>query len=424
MKRIFLLILTLANSFALFGQLAPVQNEQGKFGYFDSLSGKKIDYLYYQAHPFMGNEALVNSDSGYQVITKEGKVLHTFPYYDFYQVKEGLYTYLNPEQGIAGTVKPNGEVLTKIKFDRARQAKLIKGMWVIIGEDDKLGFFSMRHGLILPMEYETNDINSTFKWDGDFYFDSADVFCLRKGSKWGVLNAFGKDVLPFEYDHLRLQDGVFGALKNNKWALIEPSGKEITPYEYDGFLGRYGSGAHMPRSEDPFIFLKDGKVVFYNLSSNKVVPAVPAGQYDWQVPQCMIVHNLNKYGIIDPSGKIILLIEYDRVQGTNSMAVSHKTQYIEVCKENKCGVFVPNIGFKAPLTECEGINEGFVNGKLFYCLKKNRKKALYNSLMKPLTGFDYSQIDLLSDKISAEKEGVRGSLSVLGVFTAYKEEKK
>jgi len=393
MKPYILFICFLANVIFVSGQLKPILDKQGNCGYKDAKTGKFIKCEYVVCGEFKGNEALVTKDEKYYVINKEGKQLIKFDHKRMYHSKAGEFTFL--DDSLAGTVNSLGVIMSQASFKLLHTSRIVEDLFVLESKS-QYGIFSIKKGILLPVEYECEDFMGTFNWDGDLYFDQDKLFCLKRNGKWGITDVYGKTLVSFEYDLLREFEKLVAAKKDGKWGLVDKNKKVILPFEYDMVFGMYKSGPHMPRPEDPYILLKEGKIVFYNSTFNKFVSSVPPGKYDWERPERMNLFYNGKYGVIDYNGTFIIPFEYDDILTVWINDTTKKVTLYEVKKDKQWALFNPAKGVISPFKECEALNALYLGGKLICCVKSNDKIVIHDENLKPLSleefsGYDYSE---------------------------------
>ncbi len=406
MKRHVLFICFLVNVCFAIGQLKPVLDKQGNCGYKDSKTGKVIKCAYVDCGEFKGNEALVTKDGKYYAINREGKQLVEFNHKRMFHSKVGEFTFL--DDSLAGTVNSSGIILSQASFKLLHTSRIVEDLFVMESKPF-YGIFSSKKGILLPVEYECEDFMGTFNWDGDLYFDQDELFCLKKNGKWGITDVYGKTLVSFEYDLLREFEKLIAAKKDGKWGLVDKNKKVILPFEYDMVFGMYKSGPHIPRPEDPYVLLKEGKIVFYNHNFNKFVTSVPPGKYDWERPERMTLYCDGKYGVIDYNGEFIVPFEYNDIVSTWVTDTTKKITIYEVKKDTLWALYKPGKGVVTPFKVCESLNSLYLGGKLICCIRSYGKIIIHDENLKPLSleefsGYDYNEGVLTVFK--GEKQGV------------------
>lgn len=171
-----------------------------------------------------------------------------------------------------------------------------------------------------------------------------DLFLVKLGNKYGLLDQKGTIQLPIEYDLLKEQyymNKLIGAKKGDKWGFVTLNGKAITSFRYDdvasfsdglalfhlgdkvGYLNMSGDEVIPPIYEDGDWFYKGfafvGKdiqgVWKYAVINQKGIPQTEF-EFDFFENYFMdgfaIVKKGDMYGVIDPTGKILVPIQCKR----------------------------------------------------------------------------------------------------------------
>ncbi len=179
---------------------------------------------------------------------------------------------------------------------------------------------------------------------------------VKKNSKWGFIDKFGKEVIPCIYDAVMVfGDGLARVKKNGKWGFMDKSGKEVIPCIYDhissfcigftgvkkngkwGFIDKFGKEVIPCIYDDVSGFCigftgvkKNGKWGFIDKTGKEVIPC----SYDYIGSICeglARVEKNGKWGFIDLSVKEVIPCNYD--------VVSNFWQgYCNVWKNGKCGI--------------------------------------------------------------------------------------
>ncbi len=401
--------------------MEPVRNKADKWGYKDHKTGKAIPTIYDEANEFKGEEALVKKGGKFLLINKAGKQLVALPFPGVKYFKEGQYMFQG--DSVWGIVSTTGSVIARIDFWETFKNGLITNLFVA-RKGDQIGIFSTSEGLVLPMEYETDEFNKIFCRDGDLFFEVGSPLTLKRNGKWGVMEMKGKIILPFEYEYLRpvagyLKEakGYLGACKNGKCGLIDYQGKEQIPFEYDFFLGQYQNKEQTPH--DPFVFMKNGKVVFYDLADKKVIPKVLPGEQSYSNSECCVMVKENKRGVVDTLGNIIVPFEYETIEFGGGRFFDQQTwPTCKVTKGNMCALYVPAVGLKTPMLEGRSLEYGKAYDKHYYIKYKDYECALLDTEFKQVFKFVFKDISFSQNKIiTFDKDGRQGSVGLDGNIT-------
>ncbi|MFI5203168.1 MAG: WG repeat-containing protein [Flavobacteriales bacterium] len=318
-----------------------------------------------------------------------------------------------------GIIDSTGKKEYEIKFDRAYNWSE-EYMGFLIRKNNKLGFFHMDYGLVLPIEYETDEFQSTFNYDGNLYFDDSAVFCLRHiTNKWGLISMYGKIHAPFEYDKMfavnYYQADYFAAEKDGKWGVIDRNGKTAIEFTYDACLGRY-HGGRSGREEDPYVFLKKEKIVFYSLTQKKEIPEAPPSEYDWESPSCLTFFHNNKAGVVDRKGNIIIDFMFDNIFLRERIDSTQTLPTFLVYLNGKAGLIIDD-RYVFPLFECDRIDVVRFKKEFFYILTRGDKKALYTWTQLPITDFLFDDIYPADENFTIYSGTKSGTMTATGVVT-------
>ena len=59
------------------------------------------------------------------------------------------------------------------------------------------------------------------------------IFAVKKGSKWGYIDGYGKVIIPLEYEEVRnFSEGLAAVRKDGKWGYINPKNEIVIPIEF------------------------------------------------------------------------------------------------------------------------------------------------------------------------------------------------
>lgn len=392
-------------------QLQVVYNEDLTCGYKDSKTGKAIPGDYNKCGEFIGNEALVERDGKFILLNKEGAQVNKYSYKFVNHKKSGELEFLT--DSTTGTIDIASGKVFEVKFNHLFHAVNCGSDIYVMKTDSLIGLYSKDQGLLLPIEYQTDDFETTFMKDGDLYFSNDAVFPFKYKGKWGLTDIFGKMLAPFEYDHINTvyyEDNLVAAQKNGKWGLLDRKGKVLLPLEYACFLGRQRWGDD--RAHYPYVFLNEGKITFYDESFKKIVTSVARGEYTWnRVDHTSLYYN-GKRGVINNKGNILVPFEYDQITIPQIPDSVKAVPVYHVRKGNKWALFKPYNGNVTDFVECEDLTTLYFKGKMLSVVKRNSKIILHDMNLKPLSSAEYDSVEAYNDvyyiKIR-EKQGVLSS---------------
>lgn len=220
-----------------------------RWGYANHARRVVLPLLYDAAGPFVGGVAWVQQGTLFGYIDEKGNALTPMQYSRADSFQQGRATVeLNGE---TFDIDPKGQRLSTPPDPEPETDYLEQGD--VVRRQGKVGFrFTVGSDKIVPAEYdEIRDLHH----DG--------LLLVRRGTKWGVLNAKGKLTLPLEYDAIQAtaangfaypiieQQGRFGYLDTDgrpltamKYAAAEPFVAEVarvtTPKGKTGYIDSHG----------------------------------------------------------------------------------------------------------------------------------------------------------------------------------------
>lgn len=262
-----------------------------KWGYMDSDGEEMIPPQYTVAHLMANDRAAVQMGEKWAIINREGRFKTNFIYdevedFEHFQSKV-LY------KGNYGLVDTAGKWLLSPMYQNIfRHVGLFHAQ-----KNDKWGFIDINDKVIIPFEYENNDIGSLWIKDG--------LICAKKNGKWGCFNHLGEVVVPFEYDNVASFYTKLGPLyKNGKWGFVDNTGKIVVPFIYDDlFSACWG--------EEWVGVKRDGKWTLISEDGKEMMPPT----YDFL--ECFVdddpirVQLNGKWGYINKKAEVVIPCIYD-----------------------------------------------------------------------------------------------------------------
>jgi hypothetical protein len=122
------------------------------------------------------------------------------------------------------------------------------------------------------------------KWTDDRDRTGATV-CLN--GKWGVIDRYGNEIIPLEYDQIYTTNSMWSVRLNDKWGVIDSTKTIIIPIEYDEI--KYAN-------PNKISVILDGEVLYFNAKGEKIEPE-PVQPVQPALPQSGI--NFGKLKIAD-----------------------------------------------------------------------------------------------------------------------------
>ena len=372
MRTIFIFFFLLISFFAQ-AQYYPYRDPiTKKEGYADSAGKIILPCIFDLADNFRNNTALVHIDSTCYVINKKGKRLFKFPHKPIHietSPTPDRYVFFDHENMIVYDSMGNRLLnVSADKFVRWEQ-NLDKGIY-IAKKGNKIGIVTSKGEIYIPIEYEVDLFDGTFRMDGNAYFDDSTIFTFKKDGKFWLINMYGKKVVPFALDSVF--DHKYGSNnKNLSYAVGKKDGKTIL-IDADGKIVevQFDDVADYFHEPEQVVLINNGAVIFYDTKRKMVVDTFPSKYTQW--------NDLLQENTVD-------LDRFLNVQYRNKlMIVNNKRQII------------------FPLSDYSNISAEYVMGKLFFAVcDKNEKWAVFNSMAEPITPFQYTNINLHGAKVYA-----------------------
>lgn len=200
-----------------------------------------------------------------------------------------------------------------------------------IKKGSKVSIFTT-HGMQLPFRFD-----EVYSLDGNY-------FQVVNNGLWGIYDHQNDSlVVPCIYQNMDYCYGceakgtyTFAQLKG-KWGVINFQNKILIPFEYDH--------QHTNMRSDEWVncLFKNGKQLSINLNTKQTGPYVDS---EWQEPDTTIlaagfmrVKKKDKYGLLNPEGKLILDYKYDFIQyDSNMLELYFPSPYVAITLNNLEGV--------------------------------------------------------------------------------------
>lgn len=262
-------------------------------------------------------------------------------------------------------------------------------------QNGKTGLLNTRTiELLIPFEYDAIEKIT----------DAVPYVIAKQQGNFGVLNAQGKVVIPFDYQQLEFynlsskdhfeealseNDFVFMAKKNGLVGFIDIHHKQVLPIQY-GKLLYYEKGQPFPAS-------KEGKWGIINLKGEIKVPF----QYDdiESISNAYIVKKEGLKGIISKDGKVLLPNWYTAIERFKNSTSKSTPYYIVTDNGAKKGVWDPKTQKLCIPAAYDKIAEVCEDN---FIVTSNNKYGAINTKNISLLPLEYDQLKFLSLKDSKQ----------------------
>ncbi len=258
----------------------PFKNDNGKYGFKDSLNTILVEPKYAYAYDFHESMAIVSLNNKYGCINEKGEEIIPLKYENINNFHEGVAACkLNAK---CGFLDKTGHEVIPVQYSyvsdfsegTARVSEGYSKNYII----DKTG------KELFPIDQYSEVKNCEYG-----------LFKVKKSGKWGCLSKTGEVVIEIKYDNLLIMqegfvsvqlDEKWGGIDNNyqltipilygnamsfreglaavkldeKWGFIDKTGKTIIPFQYDEWWGGFKDNiATVKLNEEKFDIDKTGK---------------------------------------------------------------------------------------------------------------------------------------------------------------------
>jgi hypothetical protein len=308
------------------GSRAAIMKCNDKYGLLDLKKGVLLPMAYYEIthEKYKGkNVFIVQKDSnGHKVsgiIDEGGKWL--FP------ITSKWFHYRDPDRdpdlitvfdqsGKQGAINGLGEIILPCICQNISFTDILSdSVWVLTCDYNRRKRAIYAANVQIPV---TPDLQEVEMMDNYFCY-------VRKNNKVALMSTSGNFITPFIYDAINLQDDdgiyLFNASQDGKWGFLDRNGKVVVPLVYDEiYLERHGK-----------LLAKSGeKYALLEPSGTEITPFIY--QEVWVESSGFRVLKDKKWGMLDVSGKEVLVPLYDEVRCINET-------FLIATREGKISVF-------------------------------------------------------------------------------------
>ena len=308
--------------------------KDGKYGYIDSQGETAIPFDFDRATPFVEGLAYFSIGDDYGFMDKTGTQVFSFECDSVSSFQEGL-AYFSID-GRYGYIDQKGQTVIEPVFDDAGYFK--DGLAKVM-KNGRFGVVNREGELIVDTEYDSVTIGDLFieASSGEKYacFDRTgkpfleqydripwtrgeNYVYVKKDEKYGLADIEGNVLFEPMYDMISLLPGETLLLirENGLYGIADLQGEIRIPAVYhDISYDRY------ERKEDGaeggMLVLTDGDGDIESVDINNLSEKIPCcyDSIDWiSHDRAVVGHHGELYGIIDRAGKLIELVEYNKIQ--------------------------------------------------------------------------------------------------------------
>ena len=243
-----------------------------------------------------------------------------------------------------------------------------------------------------------NEAGNTILFDLDsvYYYKSADVFFVKKKSLWGVVSAFGKLIVPINFDKIeRVYNSFWEVSKKNKKGIYNIYSGLVLPVEFDRI-------DFSNKVDKEFIVTNKGKMGIYNNYGQEVIPLIYDLVESTIGPIILKTNNKTSYFLENKvcTDSLNLNENFEVLEGKYPSDAKH---YYVFYKKGACGVIDSkgNVVIEPKYQEilCKKIT---MSSKQFSFLlvKTNNQWGMINLHDKKIIPFTYQSIQLLDSSFA------------------------
>ncbi|WP_304407877.1 WG repeat-containing protein [Bacteroides acidifaciens] len=282
--------------------------------------------------------------------------------------------------------------------------------------DEKTGYIGLKNPL--------DEIVVEAKYEGVELFNDDGYIVVVQNDKVGIINLYGKTLLPCEYDMpITPCDSLVVCSKNDKWGIVDYHNNILLPFDYEN-ISVYG-GSH---NNQVMSLKKGGKYSIAKMSDFKPSTAylfdkIEAGRmlFDNGIVAIENPHQSklfavkvnDKWGFINEQGIIVIKPQYEEGEDYRNRIFVNGTA--AVCKNGKYGIINEKGEVVAPFK----FNRIFMQlndaPNVYYFAIDNEGYEIFSTLGEKITKRHYQELDLCSDGMTSFKEN--GKCGVIDLST-------
>lgn len=213
--------------------------------------------------------------------------------------------------GAWGIAKLNGEIVVEPIYDRI---DVFYGDYTVFVQNGKFGLLKYDGSIALKPEWEDMEVDPT----------NPNTVRVCRDGQWGAITDIASKTLSIEpiYDFIGAfgEDGCAMFERKGRFGLLDKQGNEVLPAKYDTPVYSAQSGL----SEGYYLLdgdsgshtkgiISDGKVILSN--DHSIWGSQISGRYTDNEPYQIISNQREKFGYIDPTGKIVIDTRFDKADG-------------------------------------------------------------------------------------------------------------
>lgn len=227
--------------------------------YVSNINGGKIfDIKYDSLDLFYNDYAVIQNDSKYGLIDKNGNIIIECKYYSLGNYNNGFsLTFKKEKEDLDGLMDLHENVLVASKYDF-----LSTGFGDFIAVNSLKGLMDKSGKILLAPEYD--QVGYSFE-EG--------LISISKNGKYGFANQKGEIVIPMIYDEVdNFSEGIAPVLKNGFWGFIDKNGNTIIHFKFKGTMRSFSNGYAAYGKRESSSETNSAKWGFIDKKGNIIIP--------------------------------------------------------------------------------------------------------------------------------------------------------
>ncbi|QKG80816.1 WG repeat-containing protein [Tenuifilum thalassicum] len=208
---------------------------------FDYKKTSRMEGPYIEYFDYNGETAIVKRDGKWGLVNKKDEVLADCVYDEFYIPDVQLFYEKRAaakKDGLWGFLNEKGELVVPFMYNDilvSEEVSVEGGRWFFsqdgycaVKKNGKWGLIDKYNNIIVNFEFDS--IKFTSYGLEDWRYFSEGFLAVQKGKCWSVINKKGLNHIHFEYDDVEIwSEGNVCVKKNSKWGLVDSTGKQLVP---------------------------------------------------------------------------------------------------------------------------------------------------------------------------------------------------
>lgn len=305
-----------------------------------------------------------------------------------------------------GVINSRGEIIIKPEYEEM----------IIIPDESKLLFICQENVDLENEKYTSIAINENKERQFDEYENVESIQNISKSGnisyfentlkvsndgKFGLINFYGKELLPCEYDSIEPIKYLRNSLvtsKNGKKGLVDSSGNMIIENKYntiEALTDKYENGYIVQDENGLFGLINYNKKQILECKYKEIKHVAGSDLY-------VVVGENDKLQVIDSDGEVLIEDKFEDV-------LSIDNENIVIKKDGKLGIINKDgeIKIEPDFEELEYLFDGN------YIAKKDGAFGVIDTTNKTMLDFEYSNIKYMSEEGFIEAETDNGTTKII-----------